>query len=252
MCVYLYVCIYKLRFARRRPVQTVECRIKYFCDQHNRPFSSFFVNSSFSRNRSLHPGSLSLANLLFHSASLSSPSLLLTINYSFVTLGALIDFARAFIFSWNFRPHPRFVPLSLHLLSTPLCRRRVHIPPLLDSLRSIEFKIQISVEILSSRTNPPDYPGSSRPFVLSTIPCFHALQALAALSSFPSFLSPPLVVISFSFSPGIFPSRSPSSPPSRKEGRNWPFGHERPRRKAAGRASSPDRVGKDWGLCGIG
>lgn len=112
MCVYIYICIYKLRFARRRPVQTVECRIKYFCDQLNRPFPSLLVNSSFSLN---HGPPSSLANLLFHSASLSSPSLLLTINYSFVTLGALIDLARAFIFPLKLSTAPPFrslVPAS--------------------------------------------------------------------------------------------------------------------------------------------
>lgn len=82
---------------------------------------------------------------------------MLTINYSFVTLGALIDLARAFIFPLKLSTAPPFRSLVPASPSNPtLSTARPY--SLLDGLRSFESKIQISVEILSSRTNPPDYP----------------------------------------------------------------------------------------------
>lgn len=74
------------------------------------------------------------------------------INYSFVTRGALIDLARAFILPRKLLTASLSVLPAFLSLAGSLCRRHVHIPPLLDGPRSIEFKIQISVEIPSSKT----------------------------------------------------------------------------------------------------
>lgn len=164
--------------------------------------------------------------------------------------------SRAFILSLKLSTAPSIHSSVSASLLDPPCRRCVHIPPLLDSLRSIESKIQISVEIPSSKT--PGYPPPllPRPFTIfrfldhpllpysSSTPClfsslFHSSSPFSSsVSSAPYVVPPRFAFFLFSFYPSFFLHHAhPRSPPSRKEDRNWPFGHERPRRKAAERAN---------------
>lgn len=222
-------------------------------DQLECPLSSVFVNSSFSFDYGLF--SLSLA-VIYYSILLSFRVRRLCYKLLFRYPAGRTNRSRSrlYLFTETFDrtldslpspPHPLPNPTSvdgasIFRLSWMVCGpSKIQISPW-KYLR-LEPSLSPSLHDLSF----------SRPSPASTL-FRHSLHSrLLSLSPiFPSFR----LVVSFSFSPGIFFSipLTLSSPPSRKEGRNWPFGHERPRRKAAGSADSSDRAGKDWGLCGIG
>lgn len=158
---------------------------------------------------------------------------------------ALSPFAKTFDRTLN--------PLFLCPLSPPsrpaLSARAgcVHIPPLPDSLRSIESKIQISVEIPSSKIS-----GHPRLFAifhsLSTIPLLlysSSTHCLFPSSSLSVSSTPRSFLLSFLFlSPFFFIVLTLVLRLHRllvRKVRNWPFGHERPRWKTAERANYGQR-----------
>lgn len=262
-------------------MRAIERRIKYFPDRFSRslppPPSSPILHSLFDRGLQLAiiHYSTPLPPLSSPVAFCRAPHYKLLFRYY---PGALIDLARAFIPPLKLSTAPRSYATPFPFASPFSVGGTVRVLRLSsDGLRSIESKIESRSpwKYLRLKSPSPITPVQAlheEPFAPSVIARFRAPQALACCIRRPSRLRPLIVpslpphararALSFFFffllfflslsAPAFFPHCThprlrPPTPP-RKAGRNWPFGHERPRWKAA-RESELRIAGKDWGLC---